>query len=119
MVRNAEDMMLDSEVAPFTNLLLGQISKLDQAGAWTWDLRFVSFLWFMGFWAVRLTFGKRGGVDWYALTHAIVTGVGGSVCAYLSFVSAEQMTGIPGRWPRFADEFYILLLPLIQKDSKI
>jgi len=97
MVRYAEDMMLDPPgVPPFTNFLLQLISNLDRAGAWTWDLRATSILWCLVFFAIRAVLGKKGGIDWYALVHAIVTGIGGCMCAYLTFVSAEQMTGIPG-----------------------
>lgn len=99
MVRDAVDMMLEPTVevssAPMTNWLLQQISYLDDAGAWEWNLRWTSLVWLLTFAAMRLTLAERGGINWYALLHAIIAGLGGVVCAYLSFVSAEYMTGTP------------------------
>ncbi|CAB9526790.1 expressed unknown protein [Seminavis robusta] len=99
--RYAADLMLEPSVQEkdhslvFTNFLLRQIAVLDEQGAWEWSLRWHSFYWFLVFAVIRLVMRKRGGVDWYALTHGAVTGIGGLACAYLSFVSAESLTGTP------------------------
>ena len=102
MVRYAAEMMLEpavaGEAAPITNWLLSQIAYLDNWGAWEWNLRMASFVWLLIFAAIRLIMGERGGVNWYSWIHALVTGIGGVVCAYLSFVSAEHMTGTPGEF---------------------
>jgi hypothetical protein len=100
--RYAADMLVETtsphhgETFPVTNFLLRQVSVLDDMGAWEVNLRWASFVWFLVFALIRLVLGKRGGIDWYALIHGALTGVGGVVCAYLTFVSAESMTGTPG-----------------------
>jgi hypothetical protein len=101
--RYAMDMLIaeptsphHGETFPVTNFLLRQISVLDDMGAWEVNLRYASFAWFLVFALIRLVLGKRGGIDWYAMIHGILTGVGGVACAYLTFVSAESMTGTPG-----------------------
>lgn len=101
MHRYAAEMMLEPAVvgeseAPVTNWLLSQIAYLDDWGAWDWNLRWASFYWTLVFAGIRMVMGERGGVNWYAIIHAIITGVGGVMCSYLSFVSAEHMTGTPG-----------------------
>jgi len=99
MVRYAADMMLEpavvGESAPVTNWLLSGITYLDEWGAWEWNLRWTSFAWLIIFAFIRYFLAERGGVNWYALVHAIITGLGGVVCSYLTFVSAEHMTGTP------------------------
>ena len=97
MVRYAADLLVEPAFEyGLTNFILRQISVLDDLGAWEWNLRWASLLWVAIFAGIRIFLGERGGVIWYALIHAILTGVGGTVCAYLSFVSAEHMTGTPG-----------------------
>lgn len=101
MVRYAAEMMLEPAVlgesagAPVTNWLLSGITYLDEWGAWEWNLRWTSLVWVVVFGLIRFFLAERGGINWYALMHAIITGIGGAVCSYLSFVSAEHMTGTP------------------------
>ena len=84
------------EGAPVTNAILSGISLLDDMGAWDWNLRLGGFIWFLIFAAIRNTIGKTNGVEWYALIHSLITGIGGVICAYLTFGMAEDMTGTPG-----------------------
>lgn len=100
MVYYAKDLKVESG-APITNLLLSCISVLDNFGAWEWNLRWVSVGWFLFFGALRYGVGKTRGVEWYSLIHAMVTGIGGVICAYMTFVMAEPMTGTPGKCPKF------------------
>jgi len=44
--------------------------------------------------AIRFTFKKYRGVDWYALIHAIITGYGSLFAAYLDAHAAEPLTGL-------------------------
>jgi len=39
--------------------------------------------------------GKKWGVDWYALTHAIVSALGSIACSYLDVFASETLTGTP------------------------
>jgi len=94
MVHYAANMMVDG--APITNMILNRISILDDMGAWDWNLRLGGFVWFLVFMAIRNIFGKSNGVEWYALAHCLITGIGGVTCAYLTFIMAEEMTGTPG-----------------------
>lgn len=96
MVHYAADMKVEG--APVTNLILSGVSILDDLGAWDWNLRLVSVFWFAFFMAIRNIVGKRGGVEWYAMAHAAITGTGGVICAYLTFAMAEDMTGTPGKY---------------------
>ena len=96
MVYYAVDMRIDSG-APVTNLILSGISVLDDLGAWEWNLRLVSLGWFVFFFALRHGVGKKMGIDFYPFIHAAITGIGGVICAYLTFVMAEPMTGTPGK----------------------
>lgn len=41
-----------------------------------------------------MCFGSKRNVDWYAFAHALITGVGATVCFYLDFFAAEQLRGI-------------------------
>ena len=95
--RYAVDLMVEDSSYYFSNFLLSWISVLDSLGAWEWNLRFFSIAWFLFFAAIRLIFGKKLGVEWYAVIHALITGVGGVVCAYLYHVMAEKLIGTPGK----------------------
>ena len=112
------------------------VIPLDDGGAWEWDLRLTSLVWFIFFAIIRHVFKQQhedvedvveeeektttsnghsippnketpitkkkkkrkrsSSINWYSLIHAIITGVGGTICAYLSFVSAELLTGKTG-----------------------
>lgn len=78
--------------------ILSFTSLLDEYGAETWNLRIVALVAASFFLLIRLFFGKKGGVDWYPLTHATVTGIGAALCMYLDIFWAETMTGLPGMW---------------------
>ena len=112
MVRYVNDMMLDSAEAPVTSAILSMIAILDENGAWDWNLRLLSLAWFLVFAAIRLLLGKTGGIDWYALIHALITGIGGIICAYLSFAMAEQLTGTKGARAQSEDIACVTLLPV-------
>lgn len=95
MVYYAAEMMVEG--APLTNTILSGIAVLDDLGAWEWNLRVASLIWFVFFFALRHGVGKKMGIDFYAFIHATITGIGGVIAAYLTFVMAEAMTGTPGK----------------------
>lgn len=92
---------LASEFLEYHGYLLDPISKgflytitfLDHAGAWEWSLRYTAFYTFLFLGMIRLSIGKRGGIDWYAFIHAIISAVGAFVVLYLDFMASEALTG--------------------------
>lgn len=79
----------------------------DVLQAESWNLRYVAFVTAILLGLIHTTFGKRYGIEWTSLAHAIITAVGSAVCVYLDFiddvvVTSESLTGIsseePLRW---------------------
>lgn len=58
-------------------------SYLDSLGAQTWSLRTVALMSAVVCLGIRITLGKKRGIDWDALIHAIISGVGSSICVYI------------------------------------
>ena len=79
---------------PIARSILSFIAKLDEWGAATVDLRLLGVVTFFVLLLVRVTMGKHRGVDWYALLHALVTGLGSLMTTYLDVFAAEALTGI-------------------------
>jgi hypothetical protein len=80
---------------PLSSWLLHAIDKyLDSLGAWTWNTRAIAIGSALLLLGVRLVLKKRGGVDWYALIHAIITGGGSILCVYLDFQATPVLTGL-------------------------
>lgn len=80
-------------IDPVSKLMLAGISIMDDAGAWQWDLRVVAVTSFLLLGGIRVLFGKRWGVDWYAFLHAVITTVGSFACLYLDTIASEALTG--------------------------
>ncbi len=46
---------------------------------------------------MRKTIGHKWEIDFDALVHALISGVGSAICVYLNIFAAVQMTGISGK----------------------
>mmetsp|Transcript_2225 Transcript_2225/g.5797 ORF Transcript_2225/g.5797 Transcript_2225/m.5797 type:complete len:296 (-) Transcript_2225:43-930(-) len=77
-----------------SSCMLRLIKVLDDLGAQTWNLAAVSVVTAVTLFGIRVAFGKKQGVDWLALVHAIVSGYGSFICVYLSFAEAPMLTGV-------------------------
>lgn len=78
---------------PISKVMLFQIAILDDYGAWNWDLRIVGVVSFLLLGGIRVVFGKRLGIDWYAFLHAIISTAGSFMCLYLDIMASEALTG--------------------------
>lgn len=94
MVTKAKDLLQTEGLSPLTTQLLNFCQILDESGAWTWKYRDVAIVTVCVLWVVRFICHKKGGIDWYALVHALVSGFGSLACIYLDFESAT-LTGTP------------------------
>ncbi len=90
------DMSFEVEIDPLSAKILSWTAKLDDLGARDWNLYAIALVTTIVLFLVKLTLGKRLGIDWLAFVHALVTGIGGMFCVYLDFRAAEAMTGLPG-----------------------
>lgn len=95
MVAEAALLLQKEGLDSLTRLILSCVAVLDHYGAWQWNLRLVGVVSAAIFAAIRLTFGKKRGIDWYALTHAIISAYGSLACVYLDLFAAEALTGTP------------------------
>uniref|UniRef100_A0A7R9ZS59 TLC domain-containing protein n=2 Tax=Craspedostauros australis TaxID=1486917 RepID=A0A7R9ZS59_9STRA len=77
----------------FSSTMLRGIQALDAMGAQEWNLAAVAVATAVLLLGVRMALGKKLGVDWLALLHAIVSGYGSFVCTYLSFAQGQALTG--------------------------
>lgn len=93
--------MSSSEVVavldPISVAILSFTEKLEELGALEWNLYWVAVVTTLFLFAVKVTLGKKLGIDWLAFIHALVTGLGGILCVYLDYNAAETMTGLAGR----------------------
>uniref|UniRef100_A0A7S4HND2 TLC domain-containing protein n=1 Tax=Odontella aurita TaxID=265563 RepID=A0A7S4HND2_9STRA len=88
-----------------TTAILSFVSFLDSHGAASWNLRYVAVVSGAILMAVHVLGKKvgpdgqkkinRGGVCWDGLLHGILSGVGSSLCLYLDFFAAEEISGSP------------------------
>ncbi len=92
----AEDLLHNSSqaVSPLTQQILRFCQMLDETGAWTWKYRDIAITTVGALFVVRSICHKKGGIDWYALLHALVSGLGSLACIYLDWESA-YLTGTP------------------------
>jgi hypothetical protein len=88
-------MSFEVEIDPLSAKILSWTAKLDDLGARDWNLYAIALVTTIVLFLVKLTLGKRLGIDWLAFVHALVTGIGGMFCVYLDFRAAEAMTGLP------------------------
>lgn len=94
MITKAEDLLQNEGISPFTTHILNFCRMLDDSGAWTWKYRDIAIATVLVLLVVRSVCHKKGGIDWYALLHALVSGLGSLACIYLDFESA-RLTGTP------------------------
>lgn len=74
--------------------IMSWIEYLDSYGAQDWDLRVVAMVSAVFLLTMRYTIGHKWNVDWDALVHAIISGIGSAVCIYLNFYAASNITGL-------------------------
>lgn len=94
MITKAENLLHNEGLSPITIYLLSFCQVLDESGAWSWKYRDIAITTIGVLWSVRFICHKKGGIDWYALLHALVSGFGSLACIYLDFESAT-LTGTP------------------------
>lgn len=75
--------------------MLSWIAVLDSYGAAAWNLRVVAVVAFVVLLGIRRALGKKRGVEWYALVHAIISSSGAVICTYLDIFASERVTGTP------------------------
>jgi hypothetical protein len=78
---------------PISKAILSLIAILDGYGAQTWNLRLVGLATVLTLAVVRSLLQKKRGIDWYALLHALVSGLGSIACVYLDYFASEALTG--------------------------
>ena len=88
----AKDLLQQEGLTTLTRSILGFCTVLDEWGAGT-HLRIVAVISSACLLLIRRAFRKKGGVDWYALVHSLITGLGGLTCFYLDVVASETLTG--------------------------
>lgn len=74
-------------------------------GGETWDYRSVAIVFLILFLSLQMCVGTlkgkkfiwKGGVEWHALLHCIITGIGSLLCLYLDIFYAEAIGGTPGK----------------------
>lgn len=95
MALYADNLLQVEGLDPISKEILRFISILDHYGAWDWNLRIVGLIASLIFLNIRVFFKKKRGVDWYALSHAIISATGALMCIYLDLFAAEKLTRIP------------------------
>jgi len=85
---------LRSIMSSFHSTVMSWIAYLDSFGASTWNLRVVAGVSAVVLLTMRYTIGHKWNVDWDALVHAIISGIGSAVCIYLNIYAASHMTGV-------------------------
>ncbi len=79
-----------SELDATSELLLSLISTLDSSfGMSDWSLRTVTVTSAALFLGMRASIGHGYDVDWDALVHAFLSGVGSAICIYLNMYAAD------------------------------
>jgi len=77
-----------------STFFLSLTDTLESYGASEWNQYAIIAASFGILLLVRATLGKRWGIDWYALLHALVSGIGGFICVWLDLFASEKLTGI-------------------------
>jgi hypothetical protein len=93
MVLQASEFLKTEELGPLTRSIISFCVVLDDAGAWTWNLRIVAVITAIILGGIRIAFGNKRGVNWISLLHALVTAVGSLACVYLDFQASVTLTG--------------------------
>jgi hypothetical protein len=90
---SAETLLKTRDTGIVTKSFLHVVAQLDKLGARDWNLRTVAAVSFASLLVARTVGGIRGGIDWCALIHAIVTAIGSVMCTYLDLFSSHSLTG--------------------------
>lgn len=90
----AAELLEKDDIDLVTRGILHGVAALDNLGAREWNLRVVGVATCVFLGLLRILADKRQNVDWYALVHNVVTGVGSVMAVYLDFFSAQTLTGI-------------------------
>ena len=85
-----------SELDALSKIFLSLISHLDHLNADSWSLRTITATSAAIFLGMRASIGHKYDIDWDAVVHAIVSGVGAAICIYLNRNAAVEMNGITG-----------------------
>lgn len=85
------DLLQVPGLDPLSRTLLQSLVWIDVAADWNLYAVAAGTLLFLA--AIWKSVGKRGGIEWYALLHAVVTGVGSVVCIYLDH--SVIVNGVP------------------------
>ena len=95
MVLEAAKLLELEQSDEISRQILLFISLIDDWGGRTVSLFAVGAVTFALLLIVRVVAGKYRGVDWYALLHALVSGIGSLMATYLEVYASERLTGIP------------------------
>jgi TLC domain len=93
MPLQATDHLQVPNLDPPARLILRGISILDDCGGWDWNLWMVGVISASLLLFVRWMLQKKGGIEWYALIHALASSGGAIFCLYLDSTSSELLTG--------------------------
>ena len=89
----AAELLANNNIDSVTRVILHGVEALDSFGARDWNLRVVAVSTCAILSLMRIFFNKKYNIDWYALSHNFVTGVGSVAAVYLDFFSAQPLTG--------------------------
>jgi len=90
-----QDAALVSQLDGISIPILHAVAVIDDVlDGRTLDLHWVALGTFLVLGAIKVTIGKYRGVEWYSLTHSVVTGVGALMAVYLDVTSSQLLTGI-------------------------
>ncbi|KAL7575593.1 hypothetical protein ACA910_020163 [Epithemia clementina (nom. ined.)] len=95
MVLDASDLSKHEGIDGISRLILKFIALLEDWGAKDVNLLAVGTVTFVFLLGIRLSLGKYRGVDWYALLHSLVSGMGALLASYLDVFASEILTGVP------------------------
>jgi TLC domain len=78
-----------------SNIFLQCIYYIDtQYGANEWNLRHVAIITAIILFSIKIIVSKKGGIDWYAFVHSIISAIGALICFYLDEYASSELTGV-------------------------
>lgn len=81
--------------------IISFVQVLDSLGAESWSAVTVCVTSLAVLVTIKFIWNKQRGIDWYCFVHAVVSGVGAVMCAWLNAFAAKEMTGVSGRYTCF------------------